>query len=72
MANNSKIQKKLPKRTANKARQERCARAWGRSQKRKEARRKAQEAAHARNVEQGFTAWEKACEARRLTRHPGL
>lgn len=69
MANNQKVQKKLPKRVGNTARQERCKRSWLRGEKRKEARRKAQELRHARNVENGWTPWEKACEARYAARH---
>lgn len=36
------------------------ARSWARNEKRKEARRAAQDAAHTRNVERGFTTWSEA------------
>ena len=58
--------KSLPKRTG-KHKDTKQAR-YNAIQARKAARREIQEAAHARNVERGYTAWELAKEARRAKR----
>jgi hypothetical protein len=50
--------KKLPKRTGN--RKARKAAAWVRGEIRKQQRREAQEAAHARNVARGYSEWDLA------------
>lgn len=47
------------------AKRERC---WWNGQARKKARREAQDAAHKRNIERGYTEWDKAKEARRALR----
>ena len=65
----TKLAKKLPKRVGNANSKARRARNWIASERRKEARRKAQEIAHARNVERGYTTWEKVKEARYASRH---
>jgi hypothetical protein len=49
-----------------KARRKAC---WARGQRRKDARRRAQEAAHEINVARGMTAWEIAKAARFAARH---
>lgn len=48
----------------------RRSRSWARGEKRKAARRLAQEVAHARNVERGYTGWEEAKAKRFALRHP--
>ena len=65
----SKRPKGLPKRTG-KHKETKQAR-YNAIQARKAARRAKQEAAHARNVERGYTAWDVAKEARRAARHGG-
>lgn len=59
--------KKLPKRTGR--RKDYNARLWAAQQKRKEARRKAQEARHAANVAAGITPWQIAKAKRYAKRH---
>lgn len=44
------------------------ARSWERGQKRKAARQAAQDAAHTRNVERGFTTWSEAKAKRAAAR----
>lgn len=48
----------------------RRARSWARGEKKKAERRLAQEAAHARNVERGYTGWDEAKAKRFARRHP--
>lgn len=50
--------KGLPKRTGKESHKARRKACWDRSEKRKAARRAAQDAAHARNVKRGYSEWD--------------
>jgi hypothetical protein len=64
MADRVKVAKHLPKRTRNDNLKARRHRSWLRCQERKQARRKANEAAHRANLAKGYREWDRAKAAR--------